>query len=56
MARCVQGLGRGGAEPTNPDVTWDDQKRINRFGQLNLKMDELKDQLKKQKVAARGLV
>lgn len=52
----MQGLGRGGAEPTNPDVTWDDQKRINRFGQLNLKMDELKDQLKKQKVAARGLV
>eukprot|EP00474_Spongospora_subterranea_P008757 CRZ09215.1 hypothetical protein [Spongospora subterranea] len=40
------GLGRGGAEPKNQDVAWEDQKRINRFGKLNLKHEEIMDELK----------
>jgi hypothetical protein len=36
-----------------PDVQvlWEDQKRINRFGRLNLKLTELKEEIKDTKVS-----
>lgn len=48
--RPQAGLGRGGAEPKAIEVTFEDQSRINRFGQLNNRSEELSAELKKIKV------
>ena len=45
-----RGLGRGGAEPSAVEVTLEDQTRINRFGKLNNRLEDVKVELKAAKV------
>mmetsp|Transcript_8695 Transcript_8695/g.16033 ORF Transcript_8695/g.16033 Transcript_8695/m.16033 type:complete len:202 (+) Transcript_8695:149-754(+) len=46
----------GGTSDDDPEVTWEDQQRINAYGRLNQRMLELDDEIKEQKSLVQSII